>query len=62
MPVEHARTLYKLSEALTQEPRGEDEAVLLRDEAEKFLLLRDPNAKKTESEKTYDDLVCILWR
>ncbi len=62
MVAEHARTLFKLSEALTQEPRGEPEASKLRDEAERLLLSRDPVANNPGLEKAYDDLVCILWR
>jgi hypothetical protein len=62
MVAEHARTLFKLSEALVQDSRGEPESSKLRDEAERHLLLRDPKVKNAGLEKTYDDLVCILWR
>lgn len=62
MIADHARTLFKLSEALVQEERAEQEAYKLRDDAERLLLMRNPKAKSPGLEKTYDDLVCILWR
>ncbi|KAI1122604.1 NB-ARC and TPR domain protein [Nemania abortiva] len=62
MVAEHARTLFKLAEALAQEPRGGQESSMLRDEADRLLLSRDPKCKETGVEKAYDDLVCILWR
>ena len=34
MPVEHARALFKLSEALLQDPNDSEEANRIRDEAE----------------------------
>ncbi|KAI9668929.1 MAG: hypothetical protein M1829_005241 [Trizodia sp. TS-e1964] len=62
MPAEHARTLFKLSEALLKEMRGKDEAADLRKESMRLLLSRAPQAKHIDSEKTYDDLVFIWWR
>lgn len=62
MVAEHARCIFKLSEALYQEPRNEDEALQLREEAERLLRIRDPTAKDSGLERTYDDLVSILWR
>lgn len=52
MPVEHARGLFKLSEALVQnsstndneDDDNEEEAHGLRDEAETYLLRRDKSA------------------
>lgn len=62
MMAEHARCMFKLSEALCQEPRDEAEALQLRDESERLLRIRDPTAQDPGLEKTYDDLVNILWR
>lgn len=62
MVADHARTLFKLSEALMQEPRSHEEAYRLREAAERLIRLRDPKVKGPGLEKTYDDYVCILWR
>lgn len=62
MVAEHARCIFKLSEALHQEPRGEAEAVMLQEEAERMIRAYNPAAIGPGSEKTYDDLVNILWR
>ncbi|KAG8161020.1 hypothetical protein KVR01_009284 [Diaporthe batatas] len=62
MVAEHARCIFKLSEALQQEPRGEVEAAMLHEEAERLLRARNPMATGPASEATYDDLVNILWR
>ncbi|KAL6832199.1 P-loop containing nucleoside triphosphate hydrolase protein [Trichoderma camerunense] len=70
MPVEHARGLFKLSEALVQNSstnEGEDdgsekEAKYLRDEAEKYLLRRDKSATQFGNEDAYDRWVPIFWR
>ncbi|PVH86783.1 NB-ARC and TPR domain protein [Cadophora sp. DSE1049] len=59
---EHARVLFKLSEALEQEPRHREEAQLMREEAERLLRLRSPNAVNPGSECTYDSLILIEWR
>ncbi|KAK0110117.1 hypothetical protein ONS95_002772 [Cadophora gregata] len=62
MVAEHARTIFKLSEALEQEPREVAEASRLRQEAERLLRLREPTAKEPGKEGTYDSMVNILWR
>lgn len=63
MPVEHARNLFKLSEALRQEDLGdEDEADDHRDDAEVFLHRRDPDAVETGPEEDYDKYILIFWR
>jgi hypothetical protein len=62
MPVEHARTLFKLSEALAQDPRGELKSISLRDESERLIVSRDSEMKDIGSEKYFDDLVFIWWR
>ena len=70
MPVEHARSLFKLSEAMMQnsssnlneEDGSEEEAQNLRDEAEVYLLRRDEGATEFGSEDVYDRWVPIFWR
>jgi hypothetical protein len=62
MVAEHMRVLFKLSEALEQEPRGGEEARKLRDQAEGLLRRRAPHAGDPGREGTYDSLVCISWR
>lgn len=70
MPVEHARGLFKLSEALVQnsstneneDDGSEEEAQDLRDEAEIYLLRRDKNATQFGNEDAYDRWVPIFWR
>jgi hypothetical protein len=70
MPVEHARALFKLSEALTQnsdsvedkEDDVQNEAQDLRDEAEIYLLRREPGAIEFGNEEAYDKWVPIFWR
>ncbi|KAH6626633.1 Tetratricopeptide-like helical [Chaetomium sp. MPI-SDFR-AT-0129] len=62
MVAEHMRCLFKLSEALEQEPRHVEEASRLRDEAERLLRQRAPNAGDPGKESTYDDLIAIDWR
>lgn len=62
MVAEHARCIFKLSEALQQDLRGEAEAVVLQEEAERMIRARNPLATSPASEATYDDLVNILWR
>lgn len=59
---EHTRCLFKLSEALEQEPRCAEEAARIRDEAERLLRKRNPNAGQLGEESIYDRLVCFLWR
>ncbi|PNP48425.1 hypothetical protein TGAMA5MH_00463 [Trichoderma gamsii] len=70
MPVEHARGLFKLSEALVQDSftneneddGSEKEAQDLRDEAETYLLRRDTSATQFGTEDAYDRWVPIFWR
>lgn len=62
MPAEHARGLFKLSEALLQDSDESEEAMELRDEAELYLLRRDPQAVKFGAEEDYDQWVPIFWR
>ena len=61
MIAEHARCLFKLSEALGQKIRDQSEARKLREEAKHLLLERNPNARDTGLESTYDSLIYILW-
>lgn len=63
MPVEHARGLLKLSEALVQgSSHNADEVEKLRDEVQTFLLRADPEAVEFTSEADFDKLVPIFWR
>ncbi|KAI1114464.1 P-loop containing nucleoside triphosphate hydrolase protein [Nemania sp. NC0429] len=62
MPVEHARSLFKLAQALSKEPRGSDESMRLYKESAHLLGTRYPEVKITGDEKTFDDLVFIWWR
>lgn len=62
MPVEHARSLFKLSEALAKEPSGEEESKRLREYSARLLFSRSSLEKSPNLEKTYDDLVFIWWR
>lgn len=64
MPVEHARCLFKLSEALAQDGYAghAEEGRGLRDEAEMFLSRRDPQATEFGKEDCYDVFVPIFWR
>ncbi len=70
MPVEHARGLFKLSEALIQnassdgneDDGSQDEAQNLRDEAEIYFLRRDKDAIEFGKEDVYDKWVPIFWR
>jgi hypothetical protein len=62
MVAEHIRCVFKLSEALEQEPRDRQEAVRLREEAERLLRQHVPGVKAPGLESTYDTLVNILWR
>jgi hypothetical protein len=63
-PVEHGRTLFKLSEALLQDNHegSEQEAEALREQAEVFLERRMPDAGRFDSEEVYDRLIPIFWR
>lgn len=64
MPVEHARNLFKLYEALIQSSHDDspDEAEDLRDEAETYLKRRKPNVVVCDTEDAYDCLIPIFWR
>lgn len=63
MPAEHARSLFKLSEALHQsEDTCEGEAEVLRDEAEIYLKRKDADAKGFGTEACYDTFIPIFWR
>ena len=62
MMAEHARCVFKLSEALQQEPREEAEAAMLHQEAEHLLRQLSPEMREPGLERTYDALVNILWR
>lgn len=56
------RTRAQFIQALEQDPREEAEAKRLREEAERFLRLREPGVKEPGLERTYDDLVSVSWR
>ncbi|QPC76746.1 hypothetical protein HYE68_007498 [Fusarium pseudograminearum] len=63
MPVEHARTCFKLSEALFRDnPNDTTEAEDLRSQVETYLKKRDPDAKEFTLESSYDQFVPIFWR
>ncbi|KGQ08867.1 hypothetical protein BBAD15_g5804 [Beauveria bassiana D1-5] len=63
MPAEHARCLFKLSEALLQDSYNDgDKAKDLRDDAEMYLLRRDAQVTEFGREDSYDLLVPIFWR
>ncbi|EKJ79604.1 hypothetical protein FPSE_00289 [Fusarium pseudograminearum CS3096] len=63
MPVEHARTCFKLSEALFRDnPNDTTEAEDLRSQAETYLKKRDLDAKEFTLESSYDQFVPIFWR
>lgn len=62
MVAEHMRVLFKLSEALEQDPRRETEASKMREDAEALLYQRVPNAGPPGLESTYDSLIVLDWR
>jgi hypothetical protein len=62
MVAEHIRVLFKLSEALEQEPRRGSEACKMRGDAEALLCQRAPNAGNPGLESTYDNLIVLDWR
>lgn len=62
MPVEYARCLFKLSEALGQERREVAESTKLREESQRLLLSRMPQGGEPGVEKAFDDLIFIWWR
>ncbi|KAI0384927.1 hypothetical protein F5Y04DRAFT_276993 [Hypomontagnella monticulosa] len=61
MPIEHARNLFKLSEALLQDDQA-DKSAEARDEAEVVFKTRKPDAVRCDTESSYDDLIPIFWR
>lgn len=63
-PIEYARALFKLSEALTQDSfeDSHSEAVNLRDEAETILKDVQPDVVHCDAEDTYSSLVPIFCR
>ena len=62
MPVEHDRSLFKLSEALRHDSREVAESTRLREESQRLLLSRMPQAGEPDEEKTFNDLIFIWWR
>lgn len=63
MPVEHARNLFKLSEALHQDSYdNNDEVAEMRAEVEVYLRKRDPQAVEFAKEADFDRWVSAFWR
>ncbi|KAK7416205.1 hypothetical protein QQX98_005403 [Neonectria punicea] len=63
MPVEHGRSLFKLSEAVIQNTDvSTPEAVGLREKAEWYLKMKKPDVKDSGAESAYDDLIPVYWR
>lgn len=63
MPVEHARNLFKLSEALLRNADDSgSEAADLREKAVLYLRKKSPNVFETGTEKAYDDLIGVGMR
>jgi hypothetical protein len=63
-PAEHARCLFKLSEALVQDniDSSQAEAITLRDDAENTLRKAKSTIISFDTESVYDELVPIFWR
>ncbi|KAI7288787.1 hypothetical protein KC343_g1092 [Hortaea werneckii] len=61
-PVEHARSLYKLSQALEREGHSGTKAAKLSAESELLLRSRLSSAGEHGDEKKFDDLIFIWWR
>lgn len=63
-PAEHARSLFKLSEALLQDVHegSSEESAALWDEAQRHLKIREPNAPDGSTDSVYDSMVSIIWR
>lgn len=59
---EHARCLYKLSQALYQDESRETEAEALLHEAEALYFSRSDDFCRSPTEKEYDALVHLRWR
>jgi hypothetical protein len=55
-PAEHARSLFKLYEALLQDthPGSAEEAATLWDEAQRYLKMRKPDAVEGSTDSVYD--------
>ena len=65
MPVEHARNLFKLSEALEQTSTAlqpPQEAEKLRKEAEALLREKHPEVHAANRDEDYDKFIPIFWR
>ncbi|KAH8423758.1 tetratricopeptide repeat protein [Aspergillus melleus] len=67
MPVEHARSLFKLSKALLQVTKVDSdvnasEVESLRNEAQTCLKMRTSDVAAWDREETCDNLIPILWR
>jgi hypothetical protein len=64
MPVEHARNLFKVSEALLQNDQADnkDKAETYRTQAVTFLKKRIPDMITCDTEDIYDNLIPIFWR
>lgn len=63
-PAEHARNLFKLSEALLRDAHddGSGEAAALWDEAQRYLKICKPDGPDGSTDSVYDSLVSIIWR
>ncbi len=59
---EHARCLYKLSQALYQDGGKEAKADEMLQEAEDLYFARADNLGRSPTEDEYDQLVYVLWR
>lgn len=59
---EHARCLYKMSQALAQEPGGEVEARQFLDDAVEMYSARVRDGNTNPTEEDYDKLVYCIWR
>lgn len=63
MPMEHARNLFKLSEAVTQDdPEDLIGPDLFLKEAESYLKKAAPNATPAGTEDVYNQHINISWR
>jgi hypothetical protein len=59
---EHARCLYKLSQALYQDVGKEVKADEILREAEELYFTRAENLGRSPTEDEYDQLVYVIWR
>lgn len=62
MPAEHARSLFKLSEALLQIHGKDEEAQHLRHQAGVYLERKTADVTGFETEACYDVFIPIFWR